>query len=96
LQAGMVGLGRAEGWRRGRRRVSGKRLRVIEGLKSQGLSNRPIAQRLRVSGMAIRMLVGPSKCEQAGELALGTTTCGASPEPPIPAFPAAAIIRGGW
>ncbi len=93
LQAGMVGLGRAEGWRRGRRRISGKRLRVIERLKSQGLSNRAIAQRLGVSEMAIRKLVGPSKCEEAGELALGTTTCSASPEQPIPAFPAAAIIE---
>src|SRR5216684_5471446 len=93
LQAGMVGLGRAEGWRRGRRRISGKRLRVIERLKSQGLSNRAIAQRLGVSEMAIRKLVGASKCEEAGELALGTTTCSASPEQPIPAFPAAAIIE---
>ena len=42
-QGGMVELGRTEGWRRGRRRVSGKRLRSIEILKSQGLSNRAIA-----------------------------------------------------
>jgi Winged helix-turn helix len=31
-QTGMVGLGRPEGWRRGRRRVSGKRLSIIERL----------------------------------------------------------------
>ena len=74
-QAGMVGLGRTEGWRRGRRRVSGKRLRVIERLKSQGLSNRAIAQRLGVSEMAIRKLVGPSKCEKVEELALVTMAC---------------------
>src|SRR5260370_30439115 len=79
LQAGMVGLGRAEGWRRARRRISCMRLLVIERLKSQGLRNRPIAQRLGVSEMAIRKLVGPSKCEGAGELAFGTTTCKASP-----------------
>jgi Winged helix-turn helix len=35
-QGGMAGLGQPEGWRRGRRRVSGKRLRSIEILKSQG------------------------------------------------------------
>src|SRR5260370_33128109 len=78
--AGMVGLGRAEGWCRGRRRVSGKRVRVIERLKSQGLSNRAIAQRLGVSEMAIRKLVGPSKGEEAGERALVTTACSGRPE----------------
>src|SRR6266404_2754456 len=93
-QVGMVGLGRPEGWRRGRRRVSGKRLRIIERLKRQGLSNRAIAQRLGVSEMAIRKLVGPSKCDEAGELALGTTVCSASPEPlPRQTLPAAAIIE---
>jgi transposase len=93
-QAGMVGLGRTQGWRRGRRRVSGKRLRAIERLKSQGLSNRAIAQRLGVSEMAIRKLVGPSKCEQVAELALGTTACSASPEPaPIHTSAAAASIE---
>jgi transposase len=67
--AGMVGLGRPEGWRPGRRRVSGKRLRLIEKLKSQGVSNRAIAQRLGVSEMAIRKLVGPSKCEEVEQVA---------------------------
>jgi len=42
--AGMVGLGRPEGRRRGRRRIPGKRLRLIERLTAQGLSNRAIAQ----------------------------------------------------
>src|SRR4030088_2470759 len=36
-QGGMAALGREEGWRRGRRRISGKRLRSIELLKSQGM-----------------------------------------------------------
>src|ERR1039458_3759137 len=57
-QGGMAALGQTEGWRRGRRRISGKRLRSIEILKSQGLSNRAIAQRLGVSEIAIRKLVG--------------------------------------
>jgi hypothetical protein len=47
-QARMAGLGRPGGWRRGRRRISWKRLRLIERLKSAGLSNRTIAQRLGV------------------------------------------------
>ena len=34
-QGGMAALGREEGWRRGRRRISGQRLRSIEMLKSQ-------------------------------------------------------------
>jgi transposase len=46
---GMAALGREEGWRRGRRRISGKRLRSIETLKSQGMSNRAIAHRLGAS-----------------------------------------------
>src|SRR5262249_11202261 len=60
---GMAALGREEGWRRGRRRISAQRLRSIEMLKSQGMSNRAIAHRLGVSEMAIRKLVGPSKPE---------------------------------
>jgi transposase len=68
-QAGMAGLGRPGGWRRGRRRISGKRLRLIERLKSAGLSNRAIAQRLGVHENAIRKLVGPSKGEEAEQLA---------------------------
>jgi transposase len=60
-EGGMAALGREEGWRRGRRRISGKRLRTIERLKSEGMSNRAIAHRLGVSEMAIRKLVGPSK-----------------------------------
>jgi len=89
-QAGMVGLGRPEGWRRGRRRVSGKRLRLIERLKSQGLSNRAIAQRLGVSEMAIRKLVGPSNCEKVGQLAL-MTALSSSESPSIQTFSAASI-----
>jgi transposase len=59
VQAGMVGLSRPEGWRRGRRRIAGKRLRIIERLKSEGLSNRAIGQRLGVNEKAIRKLLGP-------------------------------------
>jgi transposase len=73
---GMAALGREEGWRRGRRRISGKRLRSIEILKRQRMSNRAIAHRLGVTENAIRKLVGPSKPESE-QLAL-------------PAIPAAA------
>jgi transposase len=60
-RGGMAALGREKGWRPGRRRISGKRLRSIEMLKSQGMSNRAIAHRLGVTEKAIRKLVGPSK-----------------------------------
>src|SRR5258705_10978317 len=70
---GMAALGREEGWRRGRRRICGKRLRSIEMLKCQGMSNRAIAHRLGVSENAIRKLVGPSKRESA-QLALAAIT----------------------
>src|SRR5215468_4324020 len=65
---GMPALGREEGWRRGRRRISGKRLRSIEALKAQGMSNRAIAHRLGVTENAIRKLVGPSKSIESAQL----------------------------
>jgi len=67
---GTPALARERGWRRGRRRISSKRLRTIELLKSQGLSNRAIAHRLGVSEMAIRKLIGPSKPAEGAQLAL--------------------------
>lgn len=81
-QAGMAGLGRPGGWRRGRRRISGKRLRLIERLKSSGLSNRAIAQRMGVHENAIRKLVGPSKGEEAEQLALVSVPKGLPIESP--------------
>ena len=57
-EGGMAALASQAGWRRGRRRMSGKRLRTIEMLKSQGMSNRAVAHRLGVSEKAIRKLVG--------------------------------------
>lgn len=69
-EGGMTALGREAGWRRGRRRIEGQRLRSIEKLKSEGLSNRTIAQRLGVNEKAIRKLVGPSKPVQAEQLGL--------------------------
>jgi len=44
---GMAALGREEGWRRGRRRISGKRLCSIEILKSQGMSKPAVAPAVR-------------------------------------------------
>ena len=67
VQGGMAALGREEGWRRGRRRISGQRLRSIELLKSQGMSNRAIAHRLGVSEKAIRKLVGASKPAESAQ-----------------------------
>jgi hypothetical protein len=77
-QGGMAALGREQGWRRGRRRISGKRLRSIEMLKSQGMSNRAIAHRLGVSEKAIRKLVGPSKPAENAQLAFPGITASAT------------------
>ncbi|MGA2366808.1 MAG: putative transposase [Steroidobacteraceae bacterium] len=82
VQGGMAALGREEGWRRGRRRISGTRLRTIELLKSQGLSNRAIAHRLGVSEKAIRKLVGPSKPAASAQLAFAGMTSAAAAQPP--------------
>src|SRR5215470_14838022 len=51
VAGGMAALGREEGWRRGRRRISAQRLRSIEILKSQGMSNRAIVPCLVESGL---------------------------------------------
>jgi len=67
---GMAALSREVGWRRGRRRISGKRMRTIEMLKSKGMSNRAIAHRMGVTENAIRKLVGPSKPAESAQLAL--------------------------
>ena len=58
---GMTALGKRCGWRPGRRRVAGKRVRVIERLKEAGLSNREIARRLGVTENAIRKQVGSTQ-----------------------------------
>jgi transposase len=81
-QGGMGALGREKGWRRGRRRISGKRLRSIEMLKSQAMSNRAIAHRLGVSEKAIRKLVGPSKPAESAQLAFAGITTAAAGRPP--------------
>jgi Transposase protein len=83
-QGGMAALGRAEGWRRGRRRISSKRLRSIEVLKSQGLSNRAIGHRLGVSEKAIRKMIGPSPAADGWQLALAGITPATAGEPPAP------------
>ena len=80
-QGGMAALGREEGWRRGRRRICGKRLRSIEMLKSQGMSNRAIAHRLGVSEKAIRKLVGPSQPTDSAQLALDGISATAAERP---------------
>jgi len=71
---GMAALARRSGWRPGRRRVPTKRLRIIEGLKAEGMSNREIARRLGVTEKAIRKQVGPSERRpQQQSLPLDTT-----------------------
>jgi DNA-binding CsgD family transcriptional regulator len=92
-QQGMVGLGRTEGWRRGRRRVTGQRLRSIERLKSEGLSNRAIAQRLGVNEKAIRKLVGPPKAAEVEQLMLATIPSLQTSQPPPGQASCAAIIE---
>jgi len=69
-QGGMAALGHEAGWRRGRRRISAKRLRRIEQMKSEGMSNRAIAHKLGVTEKAIRRQVGPSRSAASGQLAL--------------------------
>jgi transposase len=69
-KGGMAALGHQTGWRRGRRRISAKRLRTIEKLKSEGMSNRAIAHRLGVTEKAIRQQVGPTRGTKNTQLVL--------------------------
>jgi transposase len=87
-EGGMAGLERGAGWRRGRRRIAGRRLRTIDALKQQGLSNRAVAQRLGVTEKAIRKLAGPSRSARPEQLPLAVATGNNAPEqssPPIEA-----------
>ena len=89
VQGGMAALGREEGWRRGRRRISGQRLRSIELLKSQGMSNRAVAHRLGVSEKAIRKLVGASTPAESAQLAFAGMTTAEAGAPPATGVPSA-------
>ena len=82
-EGGMAALGRVAGWRRGRRRIGSKRLRAIERLKSEGLSNRAIAQRLGVNEKAIRKLVGTAQPVPAEQLDLAAMLSTASEPAPV-------------
>jgi hypothetical protein len=93
-QGGMAALGGEGGWRRGRRRISGKRLRSIEVLKVQGMSNRAIAHRLGVSEKAIRKLVGASKPTESAQLALAGIATAAAGTPAAAEVPSSATSNG--
>jgi len=56
---GMTALATRSGWHPGRGRLPTKRVRLIERLKAEGLSNCEIARRLGVTEKAIRKQVGP-------------------------------------
>jgi transposase len=90
-QGGMTALGWEEGWRRGRRRISDKRLRALEMLKSQGLSNRAVAHRLGVSEKAIRKLVGASRPAESAQIAFAEITAAVAGTPPAKPDPPAQL-----
>jgi transposase len=85
---GMAALATRSGWGPGRRRVPAKRLRIIEGLKVQGLSNREIARRLGVTENAIRKQVGPSSERSARQQPLPFDTTAAAMSTTTSAEPA--------
>jgi len=65
---GMTALATRSGWRSGRRRIPSRRVRIIERLRAEGVSNREIARRLGVTERAIRKLVGPSSLPPVQQL----------------------------
>ncbi len=83
---GMTALATRSGWRPGRRRVSTKRARIVERLKTEGVSNREIARRLGVTEKAIRKQVGPSE-RQAQQQFLLLPNAAQSPCPSAAAEP---------
>lgn len=69
---GMTHLATRSGWRPGRRRIPTKRRRLIERMKTNGVSNREIARRLGITENAIRKQLGPQRDESCQiELPLG-------------------------
>jgi len=56
-EGGLSALGRSPGFPKGRQRIRAGRLRRVHDLKTKGLSNRAIAERLGVTEKAIRKLV---------------------------------------
>jgi DNA-binding CsgD family transcriptional regulator len=83
---GMAALATRSGWRSGRRRLPTKRVRILERLRAEGVSNREIARRLGVTENAIRKQVGSSErpTPQPELLRLGNPTEGAPPSRPAP------------
>lgn len=81
---GMTALAARSGWRPGRRRVPSKRLRVIEQLRREGLSNREIARRLGITENAIREQLGPPDRPMPPPLRLAGLTEPASDAASVP------------
>jgi DNA-binding CsgD family transcriptional regulator len=61
---GMAALATRSGWRAGHRRVPTTRVRIIQRLRAQGMSNRETARRLGITEKAVRKYVGPSQQER--------------------------------
>jgi DNA-binding CsgD family transcriptional regulator len=76
---GMSALATRSGWRPGRRRLPGSRLRTIARLKAEGRSNCDIARRLGVTENAIRQVVAPTAPSRQAELPLSSTASVATP-----------------
>jgi transposase len=89
-EGGLSALGRSSGFPKGRRRASVGRLRRVHDLKSKGLSNRAIAERLGIRENAVRKLLrrlGWKSTEaQQAELPLGSAhpNLSALPSSPSP------------
>jgi DNA-binding CsgD family transcriptional regulator len=98
--SGMAALAIRSGWRRGRRRIPSKRVRSIESLRAQGLSNCAIARRLGVTEKAIRKQVGPTRVEPAEQTTLrlspaeGPASSAGSLSPLAPAESSTGRTRG--
>jgi len=86
---GMTALATKSGWRPGRRRLPGRRLRTIARLKAEGRSNCDIARRLGVTEKAIRQAVGPTASAHQAELPLPRVADAAVPAPAAEAVPSA-------
>ncbi len=56
-QGGLTALARSAGWPKGRARLRAPRVRLVNELKAQGVSQRAIAQRLDVNEKAVRKLL---------------------------------------
>jgi transposase len=94
-EGGLAALGRKGGFPRGKRRVSVSRLKLVSRLKTQGHSNRGIAERIGVTENAVRKLLRRLGWKQADPVQRDLPLRVAGADPNLSAFEKSAERNDG-